>query len=246
MASPTASPVPSPTGSPFVVPGLAAGELAVAQFTLAPAPIPATVSSTSASETRRAPALPIELNGLSMSINGVACGLYSVTATSISFVVPIGLVPNAGTASYPVVINNQGTVLRGQVTIVAAQPDIFTSTNGPGGRAVVCNITNPATPGCLMEPFNVTSDNGTGTLVPTVLEVHLTGVRGTAASAVNVTIGTTAIVPSAVISLDQPGFDVIDFTLPSTVDRNDQPIVVKVGTATSRPIDSAPQVKINP
>jgi hypothetical protein len=96
-----------------------------------------------------------------------------------------------------------------------------------------------------MEPFNVTSDNGTGTQVATVLELHLTGVRGTLASAITVTIGTTVIVPSAVISLDQPGFDVIDFTLPATVDRNDQPIVVKVGTATSRP-DTAPQVKINP
>jgi len=246
VASPTASPVPSPTGSPFVVSGLAAGELAVAQFTLAPAPVPATVSSTSASETRRAPALPIELNGLSMSINGAACGLYSVTATSVSFVVPISLATSTAGTSYPVVINNNGTVIRGRLTIVPAQPDIFTSTNGPVGRAVICNITNPATPGCLTEPFNVTSDNGTGTQVATVLELHLTGVRGTAAASVNVTIGTTVIVPTAVISLDQPGFDVIDFTLPATVDRNDQPIVVKVGTATSRPADSAPRVTINP
>jgi uncharacterized protein (TIGR03437 family) len=252
VASPTASPVPSPTGSPFVAPGLAPGELTLAQFTLSPAPLPASVSNSSASEARRSPSLPIELNGVSMSINGAACGLYSVTASAISFVVPIGLVPNTGTASYPVVINvhnetaGTGTVIRGQVIIVAAQPDIFTDTNGPGGRAVVCNITNPATPGCLIEPFNVTSDDGTGTPVPTVLEIHLTGVRGTTASAINVTIGATAIVPSKVISLDQPGFDEIDITLPATVDRGDLPIVVKVSTATSRPTDSAPKVKINP
>jgi len=79
-----------------------------------------------------------------------------------------------------------------------------------------------------------------------VLEIHLTGVRGTAASAINVVIGTTVIVPSKVISLDQPGFDEIDITLPATVDRGNLPIVVKVGTATSRPADSAPHVKINP
>jgi hypothetical protein len=66
IASPTASPVPSPTGSPFVAPGLAAGELALAQFTLSPAPIPASVSNTNASESRRSPALPIELKGTSM------------------------------------------------------------------------------------------------------------------------------------------------------------------------------------
>ena len=247
VASPTASPVPSPTGSPFVVPGLAAGELAVAQFTLSPPPIPASVSNTNASESRRSPALPIELKGTSMAINGAACGIYAVTATSISFVVPNGLVPPTGTASYPVVINSNGAVIRGQLIIVAAQPDIFTDANGPGGRAVVCNITNALTPGCLTEPFSVTSDDGTGTQVPTVLELHLTGVRGTAASSITVTIGTTVIVPTTAIALDQPGFQVIDFTLPATVDRGDLPVVVKVGTATSRPTDSGPpHVTINP
>jgi uncharacterized protein (TIGR03437 family) len=246
VASPTASPVPSPTGSPFVAPGLAAGELAVAQFTLTPAPIPASVSLTSASEARRAPALPVELNGLSMSINGAACGLYSVTATSVSFVVPIGLAASSGTTSYPVVINNKGTVIRGQLTIVGTQPDIFTSTNGPGGRAVICNITNPTIATCVIEPFNVTTPDSSGTVVPTVLEIHLTGIRGVTASTINVTIGTTVIVPSAAFSLDQPGFDVIDLTLPATVDRGDLPVVVKVGTATSRPADSAPKVTINP
>ena len=246
IASPTASPVPSPTGSPFVAPGLAAGELALAQFTLSPPPLPALVSSTGASEAGRSPALPIELKGTSISINGAACGIYSVTTTSINFAVPPGLAANSGTASYPVVINSNGTVIRGQVVIVAAQPDIFTSTSGPGGRALICNITKPLTPGCLMEPFNITSDDGTGTLVPTVLEIHLTGVRGTAASAIAVTIGTTVIVPSNVIVLDQPGFQEIDLTLPAAVDRGDLPIVVKVGTATSRPTDSAPHVTINP
>jgi len=144
------------------------------------------------------------------------------------------------------VINSNGTVIRGQVAIVAAQPDIFTDTNGPGGRAIVCNVTNPSTPGCVTEPFNVTSNDGTGTLVPTVLEIHLTGVRTTVASAISVTIGTTAIIPANVILLDQPGFEEIDLTLPATVDRGDLPIVVKVGTATSRPADSAPHVTINP
>jgi siroheme synthase (precorrin-2 oxidase/ferrochelatase) len=48
-----------------------------------------------------------------------------------------------------------------------------------------------------------------------------------------------------VILLDQPGFEEIDFTLPAAVDRGDLPIVITVGTATSRPTASAPQVKIN-
>jgi len=217
-------------------------------------PSAASVSNNNASESFRSPSLPVELNGVSMSINGAACGLYSVGAHQINFVVPIGLVPNTGTASYPVVINVRddaavpptNTVIRGRVVIVASQPDIFTDSNGPGGRAVVCNVTDPSIPMCVVEPFNVTTPDASGTPVPTVLEVHLTGVRGTAASSINVTIGTTVIVPSKVILLDQPGFHEIDFTLPSTVDRGDLPIVVKVGTATSRPAGTAPNVKINP
>ena len=254
LASPAASPTTSPTASPSATiapgfaPGLAPGELGVAQSNVALAPSNAQVSSNAASYAKRSPALPIELNGVSMSINGAACGLYSVgtSPAQISFVVPIGLVPNSGTASYPVVINNNGTVIRGRVVIVAAQPDIFTDSNGPGGRAVVCNVTDPSIPMCVIEPFNVTTPNASGTPVPTVLEVHVTGVRGTAASSITVTIGTTVIVPSNVILLDQPGFEEIDFTLPSAVDRGDLPIVVAVGTATSRPAASAPHITINP
>jgi uncharacterized protein (TIGR03437 family) len=246
-ASPAASPVASPITPPGFAPGLAPGELGVVQSNVALAPSNAQVSNNNASYAKRSPALPIELNGVSMSINGAACGLYSVSTSpaQISFVVPVGLAPNSGIDSYPVVINNNGTVIRGRVAIVAAQPDIFTDSNGPGGRAVVCNITNPITPSCVMEPFNVTSDDGTGTQVPTVLEIHVTGVRGTAAGSITVTIGTTVIVPSNVILLDQPGFEEIDFTLPLGVDRGDLPIVITVGTATSRPTASAPQVKIN-
>ncbi len=187
-----------------------------------------------------------------MSINGAACGLYSVGATAISFVVPIGLLPNTGTASYPVVINVRddialtNNVIRGQVVIVASQPDIFTDSSGPGGRAVVCNVTDPSIPMCVIEPFNVTTPDASGTPVPTVLEVHVTGVRGTAASSITVTIGTTVIVPSNVILVDQPGFEEIDFTLPSTVNTGDLPIVITVGAATSRPADTAPNVRINP
>ena len=210
------------------------------------APSSVTVPNNAASESFRSPSLPVELNGVSMSIGGAACGLYSVTPTAISFVVPIGLAANSGTASYPVVINNNGTVIRGLVVIVTAQPDIFSSTNGASGRAVVCNVTNPATPGCLGEPFNVTSDDGTGTQVPTVLEIHLTGVRGSAPASITATIGITAIVAGNNITTDVPGFGEVDITLPNTVSTGDVPVVVTVGTATSRQTDTAPHITINP
>lgn len=250
MSVPVASPTPSPSVSPTPVAsptaplGLAAGELAVAQSNVTLAPASITVSPANASESGRAPALPIELSGVSVGINGVAAGLYAVSPSQIKFVVPVGL----STGSYPIVINNNGTVIRGVLTIVSAQPDIFTSTNGPGGRAKVCNVTNPATPSsiCLGEPFNVTSDDGTGTQVATKLRVFLTGVRGISASAISVTVGTTVIVPSAAFFTDMPGTENVDFTLPSTVDRGDVQIIVKVAAASSRPTDQdPPHITIN-
>src|SRR5262249_52783412 len=156
--------------------GLAAGELGVVQSNVPLAPSSASVSNNNASYAGRAPALPIELKGVSMSINGAACGLYAVTPSQITFVVPKGLPANGSGTSYPVVINNNGTVIRGNVVVVTAQPDIFTTTNGPGGRAIVCNVTNPSISGCVLEPFSLMSDNGTGSLVATVLELHLTGI----------------------------------------------------------------------
>lgn len=236
--SPTPSPSPSPSGSPTPI-GLAAGELAFFQASVSLSDASVTVSNGNASESGRAPALPTELNGVSVAINNAACGLYAVSSGEIKFVAPIGL--SAGT--YPLVINNKGTVVRGTIVIVAAQPDIFTSTNGPLGRAQVCNISNPAI--CSPEPFFVTTNNGTGTQVATVLRVSLTGVRGTLASSITATVGTTAIVASAARSLDLPGSNEVDIVLPSTVDTGDLPIVVTVGTASSRPKDTAPHITIN-
>jgi hypothetical protein len=111
----------------------------------------------------------------------------------------------------------------------------------------VCNVTNPATPGCLGEPFKLKSDDGTGTLVPTVLEIHLTGLRGLAAGSITATIGTTAIVATRNITTDQPGFDEIDIILPATVDTGPNlTLVVTASTATSRQITTAPLIRIDP
>jgi uncharacterized protein (TIGR03437 family) len=244
--SPTPTPSPSPTptaGGPLVAPGLAAGELSVINATVSLAPSAGTTAN--ASESQFGPPLPVELKGVSVSIRGAACGMYFVSPTSINFVVPVGL----GPGTYPLVINNNGTVIRGNITLVSAQPDVVTTSNGPGGRAAICNITDPTVSGCVPEPFDITTPPSPGgSPVPTVLEVHVTGVRGTTASSINVVIGTTSITASGNVVNDQPGFDNVVITLPSTVDRGDLPVVVKVGTATSRPTpgDSPPHVAINP
>lgn len=147
-----------------------------------------------------------------------------------------------GPGVHPIVINNNGTVIRGGVTIVNSQPDIFTSTNGPLGRATVCNATNPAV--CTGEPFGVTTDDGTGTQVPTVLRATLTGVRFSLAANIVVTVGTTQINAGDNSTTDRPGTDIVTFTLPSNVDTGDLPIVITVSPASSRDTATAPHITI--
>lgn len=196
-ASPNPSPSPSPTPTP--TPGTAAAGFAPGEFSMIRSTgtlAPSLKNAVGGSEIDRSPILPIELNGVSLSINGAAAGLYSVNSSEIHFVVPIGV--QLGIATF--VINNNGKVFRGFAPIVAGQPDIFTIPQGPGGRAVVCNVTNAGS-GCIMEPFSVTTaDAITGTQVPTQLEIKVSGVRGALISEVSVTIGTTVITPTRVIN----------------------------------------------
>ncbi|HKO63554.1 MAG TPA: hypothetical protein VJV03_20490, partial [Pyrinomonadaceae bacterium] len=105
--NPSPSPAATPTPSPGVVAlGLAPGELSIVRSSDPADPLaPADATAVGGSETSRKPILPIELNGVSVSVNGAAAGLYFVGNTSeegIRFVVPIGLQPGI----VPVVINN--------------------------------------------------------------------------------------------------------------------------------------------
>jgi len=247
-ATPAPSPVPSPT--PLPSPGTIAVGLAPGEFSMIRSTVGLANSDppqvTSADEAKRSPILPVELDGVSVSVNGAAAGLYFVgnTAKQIDFVMPPGLTPGLGT----VVINNNGTVFRGFVQIVTSQPDIFSSTHDAGGRAVVCNVTNTAISGCVTEPFKVMSLDSTGTSVATILEVHLSGVRGIIPSETKVTIGTTDITPTSVRrNTNMYGYDIITFTLPSTLVPGDYPIIVTVtksGTFSSREATTAAKVQI--
>ena len=247
-AAPNPSPSPSPTPTP--TPGTAAAGLAPGEFSMTRSTgtlAPSSKNAGGGSETDRSPILPIELNGVSLSINGAAAGLYHVEGGEIHFVVPIGLRPGIGT----VVVNNNGKVFRGFVPLIGAQPDIFTIPRGPGGRAVICNVTNTAVSGCVMEPFSVTSADSTGALVPTVLEIHLSGVRAALPAEITVTIGTTAITASSVRNnLNMFGEDLVTITLPASLaGAGDVPVVVTLtrsgGTVQSRATATAPHVTIN-
>jgi len=257
-ATPIPSPSPSPTPTPSPVPGsplgLAPGELSIVRSTVALAP--SNAMSGAGSEIRRSPALPIELNGVSLSVNSYAAGLYFVgnAEKQINFVMPVGLGPGLGN----VVINildagaNTDTIFRGLVQIIPMQPDLFSTTNDAGGRAIAFNVTNPATR--TTEPFNVTSTDASGATVPTVIELSLTGIRAAVLAEVTVTVGTTAITGASIISIqpnrEMPGFDIINFQLPASLaGAGDVPVVVTVSRAgvvtSSRPADTAPRITIN-
>lgn len=258
-ADPSASPspTPTPTPSPGDPQGLAPGELSTVRSTVGLATSDKSSGTESGPEATHSPILPIELNGVSVSVAGAAAGLYFVgdsPAEGISFVMPVGLAPGVKS----VVINNQGTVFRGFVQIVNSQPDIF-STDGTGVTAMICNVTNAVAPGpgCIGGPFRVTTDDGTGTQVPTRLEIWVTGVRFIvpAETKVSFVSGTTTtdITPFSVRpNTNKFGFDLISITLPASV-AGAAPIdykvivtVTKGGTFTSRPAATAPLVTINP
>ncbi|HEX5705679.1 MAG TPA: hypothetical protein VFX96_00170 [Pyrinomonadaceae bacterium] len=261
---PVVAPSPSPT--PPAVGGLAPGMLGIARSTLTLAPVSREVDENNADEATRRPPLPVELSGVTVSVSGAAAGLYFVSAGQINFVVPVGLVPSGANTSVPVVINNNGAVIRTSVNIHPASPDIFTSTNGAGGRAAVLNVTNAcvAPPG---EPFSVTTTRPVGNVctateteqAPTELLIVLTGVRNiTNPANVTVRIGTTDIIGTG--TADSPvrstgpsrtaGFDQIIVRLPASLaGAGDVPVIVTIttpaGTFTSRPADTAPRITIN-
>jgi uncharacterized protein (TIGR03437 family) len=199
--------------------------------------------------------MPIELNGVSVSVNGAAAGLYFVGSASkqINFVMPIGVQLGLGTVAINVLNNaaNTDTLTRGLVQIVAGQPDIFTTTNDAGGRAAALNVTNPNTR--TPEPFSVMSTDASGASVATVIELTVTGVRFAAPADITVTVGTTAISGSSILAVrpnpEMPGFDIINFTLPSSLaGAGDVPIQVQFArgiTTVSRPADTAPHITIN-
>ncbi|MDT5156426.1 MAG: hypothetical protein QOH51_783 [Acidobacteriota bacterium] len=254
---------PSPAPTPPDVSGLAPGMLGIARSTITLSPATAQVDKSNAHETQRRPPLPLELSGVSVSVSGAAAGLYSVAPNQINFVVPPGL--TSSTTAAPVVIFNNGALIRTSLLLNPAQPDIFTSTNGAGGRAAALNITNPciAPPG---EPFTVTTTRpqGSGTTgdctsaqtetAPTRLLIMLTGLRVPAAlnPVVTVRIGTTDLTGTAIVSFsasNTPGFDQVIVDLPATLaGAGDVPVIVSVVaggvTFTSRPADTAPHITI--
>ena len=213
---------------------------------------PPTVARTAVGSLARRFTLPIELSGVTMSVNGAAAGLKSVSSSEIVFVVPPGLAGSAAGTTYPYVVNNNGLEFRGELKMVPARPDLFTNppVNGPGGRADLRNVTNRVH---TTEPFTVTTIQIRGGIrVPSKLRLRLTGVGGIAAGSISIRIGSVTISGSNVLTggiLEAPGVYTVDFQLPSNLNMaGDQPIVLTVTAGgsnfDSRLDDTAPRVFI--
>jgi len=184
-----------------------------------------------------------------MTIGGHTVGLKTVDSNFIEFVAPIALPSSLDGTNYPVVINNNGAVLKGWVTAVPSRPDVFSSVVGPGGRAQVLNVVNRVhTP----EPFDVTTVQVKGgDRVPTLLRLRLTGVQGTTSANFSIRIGSHTITGTPVKTggiLVEPGVYTVDFEVPAGLNHaGDQPIVVTVlagtGSFSSRLDDTAPRLR---
>ena len=249
--TPGGSPTPTPTPTtPAAVLGISPGILA--KLTYTGGPDQTVVARTAVGSINRSFNLPVELSGVTMTINGVACGLKSVSDRMITFVAPPAISSTATGTVYPVVINNNGVVIKGFVTIVPTRPDIFTDlpVPGPGGRAQVANVVNRVAIG---EPFTVTTIRIRGGVrVPTVLRLRVTGIANTSPAVISIRIGSVTIPGTNVLTggvLVEPGVYTVDFTLPPGLNgAGDQPIIVTVTagstTFTSRLDDTAPRLRI--
>jgi uncharacterized protein (TIGR03437 family) len=210
------------------------------------------VARTAVGSLNRSFQLPIELSGISMTINGAACGLKSVSRHDITFVVPAGLLSAVEGTAYPFVVNNNGSIFRGDVTIVPTRPDIFTFSEvpGPGGRANLRNVTNRVQ---TTEPFTVTTIRiKGGRRVATRLRIRATGIMDLGAANMTIRIGAITVTGAQILTgavQVEPGIFEVDFELPPALNgAGDQPIVIQSpisGTLfTSRLDDTAPKVQI--
>lgn len=255
--TPTGTPTPTPTPTPQQPPavqGVSPGMLAILDYDSGlNQPVAA---RTAVGSLARRFTLPIELAGVTVTVNGAAAGLKTVGRRQIVFVVPPGLTGTDAGTVYPVVVNNNGVVFKGNITVVPARPDIFTDllSPGPGGRAKIFNATNRV---LTREPFTIRTFKLRGSrLVPTVLRVYLTGVNNNnnilPSSAFIIRIGNREISGGAVLTegiLVEPGVYTVDFTLPPELaGAGDQPIVISVRvngiTYSSRLDDTAPRLFI--
>ncbi len=163
--------------------------------------------------------LDFELNGVSVTVNGIAARLIYVSPLQINFLMPNGVAPADGVEF---TVNNRGVVSKGKIKVLNGQPGIFTTTqDGKGVGAIACQL--------VLKDANGNTTSNTYPAPPcetsaerkeSYLLFFGTGFRFADLSSVTVQIKrgetTTDLVPVYAGSQNQfPGLDQINLLLPT-------------------------------
>ena len=168
-----------------------------------------------------------ELNGVKVSVAGVAALITAISPTKIDFVVPQQVQPAQGAE---VVVDNNGTLFRSRVTVLKASAGLFTTTNDGSGRArAQCGKVNSDGSITYTDPPCAVGTEAS----PNVLRLFGTGWRN--ADKVTVKIGDSDLTPTfAGAQAGVPGVDIIDLKLvPALAGRADVDVVVTTTVGTT-------------
>lgn len=172
--------------------------------------------------------LPTSLDGTTLMVNGVAAPLFFVSPNQINFQIPAGVAP--GTASV-VVVDKNGNVSQGQITVAPYIASIFTMK--PDGTGAPAGLAGPNTTPLVLSQV-LGNPDGTPVQIDlgasgVVVVLFATGLRyapntdGSAgngvAEAVSATIDGTAVSPGPSFAGAQGalvGVDQINFVIPTS------------------------------
>jgi uncharacterized protein (TIGR03437 family) len=181
--------------------------------------------------------LDFELNGVSVTITGIAARLIYVSPLQINFVLPDGVVPADGVEF---IVNNKGVVSKGKYKSLDASPGIFTVTqDGKGAAAHACQIVTKDAEGKVTgtsyppPPCEVSSSGKDSYLL-----LFGTGIRYADVTSVVVTLikndmTTQDFTPVYAGSQNQfPGLDQINLLLPADFPKGMLKLRVKATSAT--------------
>ncbi|MEO8597703.1 MAG: protease pro-enzyme activation domain-containing protein [Candidatus Solibacter sp.] len=171
--------------------------------------------------------LPLEMSGVSATVNGVSAPIYYVSPGQVNVQVPY----EAGIGAAILGINNGGQVAHFPFTIAAAAPGIFTAADGSLAPA------SSARQGAAAVAY-MTGDGDTSTFL-------ITGASPAAGTATNrlprtklpvtVTVGgVNAAVTFAGTPVGLAGISQVNFTVPTTAPLGNQPVIITVGGVRSQ------------
>jgi uncharacterized protein (TIGR03437 family) len=173
--------------------------------------------------------LPLQMGGVSVTINGVTAPLYYVSSGQLNVQIPY----ETPATSVVLKVNNNGLSASTSFIVAAAAPGIFTDANG----APVPSTTGSRSKGQMLTLYIT----GYGAVTP-ALPSGAGPAAGTPVASlpqplqkVTVTVGNVAASFSAVVPWGYVGVMQINYQVPATAPLGAQPVVVTVGGIASAP-----------